>query len=92
MKTRLWIIIGIVSLILGIDGFLFVSSEIHENCIFNLRLGHEVYADSFVPCEIASYVSPLSIMLFTTGLGILIFCTIKKLRYRLSRCKIEHEN
>ena len=92
MKTMLLIIIGIISLILGIDVFWFVSSDIHENCIFNLRSGHEVYADSFIPCEITSYIIPVSIVLFTIGLGILIFSTFKKLRHRLSKGKMKNEN
>lgn len=92
MNTKLLIIIGIVFLIVGVDGFWFISSGIHENCIFNLRLGHEVYTDSFIPCEIASYAIPVSIILFTIGFGILIFCTIKKLRCLLLRKKIENEN
>lgn len=91
MKTRLLIIIGITSLIIGIDGFWFVSSDIHENCSFNLRSGHNVYADSFIPCEIASHIIPVSFVLFASGLGILIFYTIKKLRHRLSRWSLENE-
>ena len=91
MKHKLFVIIGIASLIAGVDGFWFISSDIHENCSFNLRLGHEVYADSFIPCDIASYVLSVSVVLFTVGLGILIFCTIKKLRLGL-RDKLENEN
>jgi len=91
MKTRLLVIIGIASIIIGIDGFWFVSSDIHENCIFNLRLGHEAYADSFIPCEIASNTIPVSFVLFISGLGILIFYTIKKLRHMRSKRKIENE-
>lgn len=92
MKTRLLIIIGVASIIIGIDGFWFVSSDIHENCSFNLRWGHNVYADSFIPCEIASNIIPVSFVLFISGLGILIFYTIKKLRHRRSKRKIGNEN
>ena len=92
MKTRFLVVLGIIILLLGIDGFWFVSSEIHENCIFNLRIGHETYANSYVPCEITSYVIPISIVLFLMGLGILIFCTVKKSRHMWTKGKVENEN
>ncbi len=85
MKSRFLIIPGIVVLILGVDGFWFMSSDIHDHCIFNMELGHNVYADSYPPCEIAKHAITISGILFVASL---VFLIAGSLLYR--RPEINH--
>lgn len=79
MNARFFMIVGIAVIIVGLDGVLFSFSSIHENCIFNLRLGHNIYADSYRPCEVVPVVASGGGTMVVIGTVVLILGVTEKM-------------